>query len=145
MVYTSQKKSRFEFERLHGIYKMYRIYVYTQPKTVDFISFGNYRSTLCDYIIRSYLQTNAIYLYSDYCPLVTEKSTNPSVKLTLSMPRHGKVNLTRGLVDFSVTNGQSMLIIFLLYVPKRYISGVNVGKLEKSSSRATLPFRCICL
>ena len=47
--------------------------------------------------------TNRIYIY---CPVVTEKSTNPSVKLTLTMPRHGQVNLTRGLVDFSVTNGQ---------------------------------------
>ena len=37
-----------------------------------------------------------------------------------------------------------MLIIFLLYVPKRYFSDVNVGKLEESS-RATLPFRCVCL
>ena len=46
---------------------------------------------------------NRIYLY---CPVVTEKSTNPSVKFTWSMPRHGHVNLTRGLVDFSVTNGQ---------------------------------------
>ena len=29
---------------------------------------------------------NRIYIY---CPEVTEKSTNPSVKLTLSLPRHG--------------------------------------------------------
>ena len=37
-----------------------------------------------------------------------------------------------------------MLIIFLLYVPKRYFSDVNVGKLEESS-RATLPFRRVWL
>ena len=37
-----------------------------------------------------------------------------------------------------------MLIIFLQYVPKRYFSDVNVGKLEESS-RATLPFRRVCL
>ena len=37
-----------------------------------------------------------------------------------------------------------MSIIFLLYVPKLYFSDVNVGKLEESS-RATLPFRRVCL
>ena len=37
-----------------------------------------------------------------------------------------------------------MMIIFLLYVPKRYFSYVNVGKLEESSHR-TLPFRRVCL
>ena len=39
-----------------------------------------------------------------------------------------------------------MLIIFLLhvYVPKRYFSDANVGKLEESS-RTTLPFRRVCL
>ena len=89
---------------------------------------------------------NRIYLY---CPEVTEKSTNPSVKLTKSMPRHGQVNLTWGLVDISVTNGQKMLIIefliiFLLYVQKKYFSVVNIGKLEESS-HTMLPFQHICL
>ena len=37
-----------------------------------------------------------------------------------------------------------MLIIFLLYVPKRYFFDVNVGKLEESS-RTALPFRRVCL
>ena len=37
-----------------------------------------------------------------------------------------------------------MLIVFLLYVPKRYFSDVNVWQLEESS-RATLPFRRVCL
>ena len=37
-----------------------------------------------------------------------------------------------------------MLIIFLLYVSKRYFSNVNVGQLQESS-RATLPFRRVCL
>ena len=37
-----------------------------------------------------------------------------------------------------------MLIIFLLYVPKRYFSDVNVGKLEESS-RAALQFQRVCL
>ena len=50
----------------------------------------------------------------------------------------------KNVVDLSVTNGQNMLIIFLLYVPKRYFSDVNVRKLEESS-RAMLPFRRVCL
>ena len=37
-----------------------------------------------------------------------------------------------------------MLIIFLLYAPKRYFFDVNVGKLEESSC-ATLQFRRVCL
>ena len=37
-----------------------------------------------------------------------------------------------------------MLIIFLLFVPKRYFSDVNVGKLEEFSD-ATLSFRRVCL
>ena len=37
-----------------------------------------------------------------------------------------------------------MLIIFLLYVPKRCFSDVNVGKLEESS-RTMLPFRRVLL
>ena len=41
-----------------------------------------------------------------YCPLVTEKSTNPRVRLTCPCLGMDKVNLTLGLVDFSVTTGQ---------------------------------------
>ena len=41
-----------------------------------------------------------------YCPLVTEKSTNPRVKLTCPCLGMDYVNLTLGLVDFSVTTGQ---------------------------------------
>ena len=41
-----------------------------------------------------------------YCPLVTEKSTNPRVILTCPCLGMDKVNLTLGLVDFSVTTGQ---------------------------------------
>ena len=48
-------------------------------------------------------ETNRNYLY---CPVVTKKSANPSGKLTYSMLRCGQINLTRGLVEFSVTNGQ---------------------------------------
>ena len=33
------------------------------------------------------LHCKGIYRIYIYCPVVTEKSTNPSVKLTLSMPR----------------------------------------------------------
>ena len=41
-----------------------------------------------------------------YCLLVTEKSTNPRVELTCPCLGMDKVNLTLGLVDFSVTTGQ---------------------------------------
>ena len=59
------------------------------------------------------------------------------------MTRHGQVNLKWGWL-ISLTNGQYMLIIFLLYVPKRYFSNVNDGKLRESSS-ARLLFLHVCL
>ena len=111
--------------------------IWNHSKPFNIHYYDDFKSSYCGHS----LKINRIWIF---CPVVTEKSTNPSVKLTLSMPRLGQVNLTRGLVDFSVTNGQLMLIIFLLYVPKRYFSDVNVGKLE-GSSRATLQFRRVCL
>ena len=48
--------------------------------------------------------------------------------------------LTSKLADIPV----SRVRIIILYVPKRYFSDVNVGKLEESS-HATLPFLRFCL
>ena len=67
---------------------------------LDYSYFPTFKSE--KYLLGTYMRK----IINIYCPLVTEKSTNPLVKLIYPCLGMDKVNLTLGLVDFSVTTGQ---------------------------------------
>ena len=73
------------------------------PKSYNLIDYSNFLLLTSEkYLFGTYRRK----IINIYCPLVTEKSTNPHVKLTYPCLRMNNVNLTLGLVDFSVTTGQ---------------------------------------